>query len=167
MPPSSNRCASLSRSVVHVGGRVDNRGQLTDADLKTLLDLLERVAILVRAHERDGETLGTESAGTAHSVQVGVSVAWHVEVEHDVDLLNIDTTAEELSGDEDAGLELFEALVDPNSVRIQKWRDAEKLRMSQLQSSVCVTYLSSRLILPWMALEGMAFLLSTSLSLTA
>ena len=94
MPPSSDCFASLSRSVVHVGGRVDNRGQLTDADLKTLLDLLERVAILVRADKRDGETLGAESAGTAHSVQVGISVAWHVEVEHDVDLLNVDTTAE-------------------------------------------------------------------------
>ena len=166
MPPFSNHCANLNRSVVHVGGGVDNRGQLTDADLKTLLDLLKRIAILVRAHERDGETLGAESTGTAHSVQVGVSVAWHVEVEHDVDLLNINTAAKELSGDEDAGLELFEALVDSNSVQIQKWRDAKKLRMSQYQSSV-VTYLSSRLILPWMALEGMAFLLSTSLSLTA
>ena len=48
-------------------------------------------------------------------MQVGVSVAWHVEVEHDVDLLDINTTAKELSGDEDAVSELFEALVNLNS----------------------------------------------------
>ena len=115
VPPSSNRCASLSRSVVHVGGRVNNRGQLTDADLKTLLDLLERVAIFIRAHERDGETLGTESAGTAHSVQVGVSVAWHVEVEDDVDLLNVNASSENLSCDQDAVFELLKSLVNFDS----------------------------------------------------
>jgi len=48
-------------------------------------------------------------------MQVGVSVAWHVEVEHNVDLLDINTTAEELSGDEDAVSKLFEALINLNS----------------------------------------------------
>ena len=82
-------------------------------------------------------------------MQVRVRVTWHVEVEHDVDLLDINATTEEFSGDKNARFELLKALVDPNSIRIQKWRDAEKgKRCNNLNRSPCVTYLSSRLILP-------------------
>lgn len=49
-------------------------------------------------------------------MQVGIGVAWHVEVEHDVNLLDINTTAKELSGNQDAVSELLEALIDLNSI---------------------------------------------------
>ena len=80
------------------------------------MDLLERVAVLVGAHEGDSETLGTEPARAAHSVQVRVGVTWHIEVEHDVDLLDVDTAAEQLRRHKNAIPELLEALIDLDSL---------------------------------------------------
>ena len=59
-------------------------------------------------------------------MEVRVCVKRHVKVEHDVDLLDINATTEEFSGDKNARFELLKALVDPNSMQIQKWRVAEK-----------------------------------------
>ena len=74
------------------------------------------MTIFVSAHEGDGQTLRSEAAGTANAMKVGVSVERHVEVEDNVDLLDIDTTTEELSSDEDAVTELLEALVNLKSI---------------------------------------------------
>ena len=73
-------------------------------------------AVLVSGDKGDSESLGSETTSTTDSVKVGISIHGHVEVEHDVDLLNVDTTAEKLSGDKDAISELLEALVDLQSV---------------------------------------------------
>ena len=44
-------------------------------------------------------------------MEVLVGVVGHVVVDDDVDALDIDSATEEIGGDEDAGLELLEALV--------------------------------------------------------
>ena len=51
-------------------------------------------------------------------MQVGVRVFGHVIIEHDVDLLNVDTSAKDLSGDQDTVLEGLESFVDLDSVVI-------------------------------------------------
>ena len=48
-------------------------------------------------------------------MEVGVSAVRHVVVEHNIDLLNIDASAEDLGGDQDAMLERLESLVDFDS----------------------------------------------------
>lgn len=48
-------------------------------------------------------------------MEVRASLAWHVVVEHDIDLLNIDSSGEDIGGDQDSMLELLEAIVDLNS----------------------------------------------------
>ena len=56
-------------------------------------------------------------------MQVGVRVFRHVIIEHDVDLLNVDTSAKDLSGDQDTVLEGLETFVDLDSVGIISiWR---------------------------------------------
>ena len=45
-------------------------------------------------------------------MEVGISVVWHVIVEDNVNLLDIDASSENLSGNQDAMLELLESLVD-------------------------------------------------------
>ena len=67
------------------------------------------------AHEADSQTLGSESSGSAHSVQVGVRVLWHVKVEDYVDLLDVNTSSEDVSGDHDSVLEGFEVIVSLDS----------------------------------------------------
>ena len=73
------------------------------------------MAVFIRADESDSEALGAEAAGTTDTMKVGVSIHRHVEVEHDVDLLDVDTTAKELSGYKDTVSKLLETLVDLKS----------------------------------------------------
>ena len=73
------------------------------------------MAVFIRADKGDGEALSAEAAGTTDTMQVGVGIHRHVEVEHDVDLLDVDTTAKELSSYEDAVSKLLETLVDLKS----------------------------------------------------
>ena len=80
-----------------------------------MLDFIEGLAVFICADKGDGEALSTEAASTTDTMQVGVSIHRHVKVEHDVDLLDVDTTAKELSGDEDAVSKLLETLVDLKS----------------------------------------------------
>lgn len=91
-------------------------------DLEALLNLLEHLLVLVGADEGDGKTLGTETASTTDTVQVGASIAGEIIVDGKVDTLNIDTSAEHISGDTDALLELLELLVATNTrISLETW----------------------------------------------
>ena len=87
---------------------VDGCWKIFDLDFKALLDVLKNLFVFVAAYERDCETLGAESASAAYSVQVGVGVVGHVEVEHDVDLFDINAAREDVRRDQEAQLELLE-----------------------------------------------------------
>ena len=65
----------------------------------------------ISAHEGDGETLGTESTSTTDTVKVRISISGKIVVDCEVDTLNIDTTAEDISGDTDTLVEVLEFLV--------------------------------------------------------
>ena len=49
-------------------------------------------------------------------MEVGTSLLWHVKVEDDVDLLDVNAATEELCCNEDAITELLEAFVDLQSI---------------------------------------------------
>jgi len=49
-------------------------------------------------------------------MKVGVGFTGHVVVENNVDLLDIDTATEDFSSNEDAVLELLEAVIDFDSI---------------------------------------------------
>ena len=107
-------------SVVHVGGRVDSGGELFDLHLESLLDFLENFFVLVGGGESDGQTLGSETTGTTDAMQVRVSIPGHVKVEHNVDFLDVDSATENLSGNQNAVLELLEAVINLDSEIINK-----------------------------------------------
>jgi hypothetical protein len=107
----------VSSSVVHVAGGVDSGWQFADFHFEALLDLSQNFFVLGRLHERNRETLGSESAGTTNPVQIFVALLGHVEVDYDVDLLDIDSAAKKLSRNQDAILELLKAVVDFKSVK--------------------------------------------------
>lgn len=93
-------------------------GCLRKGDFESLLNLLENLLVLLGAHKGDGKTLGTETTGTADTVEVGAGVIGQIVVDCQVDSLNIDTTSEDISGDTDALLELLELLVAADTVII-------------------------------------------------
>ena len=80
------------------------------------MDLLERLAIFVSANKGDGQALGSETTSTSDTMEIRVSIKRHVEVEDDVDLFDIDTTAEKLCCHKDAVTELLEALINLQSI---------------------------------------------------
>ena len=98
-----------------VGGRVDGGRQLFNLNFESLLDLIKHSSIFVWAHECNGKTFGSESASTTDSMEVGVCAVWHVIVEHNIDLLDIDASSKDLGGNEDAVLKRLESLVDFDS----------------------------------------------------
>ena len=80
--------------------------------------LVQNLLILFGADEGDGQTFGTKSSRASDSMQVRIRVFGHVIIEHDVDLLNVDTSAKDLGGDQDTVLEGLESFVDLDSVVI-------------------------------------------------
>ena len=105
----------LACSLVHIGARVDGRGQFFNLNLKSLLCLVQNLLVLFRADESDGETLSSKSSRSPNSVEVGVRVFGHVVIKHDIDLLNVDSSTEDLGGHQDTVFESLESLVDFDS----------------------------------------------------
>ena len=53
-------------------------------------------------------------------MEVGVGVAWHVEVEDHVDLFYVDSSSEDVSADHDPILELLEQVIALNPTQSHK-----------------------------------------------
>ena len=74
-------------------------------------DLLQVATIFLAIVERDGDTLGAKAARSTDSVQVVLSItsSWlsatalsrHIEVDHDLDLRDIDTARQQVCSDDD------------------------------------------------------------------
>jgi hypothetical protein len=109
---------SINRGILRV--------HLRKGNLESLLDGLEDLLVLLTAHKGDGETLGTETTGTTDTVEVRVGISRQVVVDGKVDTLNIDTTAEDVSGNTDTLVELLEFLVTLDTKRgsVKKSRGA-------------------------------------------
>lgn len=88
-----------------------NGSNLRDGNLEALSDGFNDALVFLLAHKGDGETLGTETTGTTHAVQVRVGITGHVVVDGQVDTLNVDTTSEDVGGNADALVEVLELLV--------------------------------------------------------
>lgn len=126
--------------VGHVALAVNPVGrELRQRNLEPLLDALQHFLVTFAAYEADTETLGTKTTRTSDTVQVGVGVAGQVVIDGQVDALDIDTTAEDVSGDADTLVELLEFLValDTNELLVSvhyvwsKWRHTALLGSRQ------------------------------------
>ena len=91
--------------------------QLGDADLEARLHVIQDLGVGVVGHKRHGETLGAESAGAGHAVQVCVRVLRHVVVDDNVDALNVHAAGEDLRGNQNALLEVLELVVVLKAVK--------------------------------------------------
>jgi hypothetical protein len=90
---------------------------LREGNLKSLLDILQDLFVLRAAHERDGQTLGTETTSTTNSVEVRVGICGHVVVDGQIDAFDINTSAKDVGRHADTLVELLEFLVpfDPEA----------------------------------------------------
>mmetsp|Transcript_13392 Transcript_13392/g.34357 ORF Transcript_13392/g.34357 Transcript_13392/m.34357 type:complete len:374 (-) Transcript_13392:267-1388(-) len=102
-------------------------GQGLDVHVEPLLHLVEHLGVLLRGHEGDAKTLGPKAASTPHPVKIRVgAIAMllvcdrHVIVDHNVDTLNVNATAHQVGGNQDALLALLELLVPLNALSLRK-----------------------------------------------
>lgn len=80
-------------------------------DFESLLDLLQDLLVFFAADERNRKTLGAETTRTTDSVQVRVCIPGQIVVDGKIDTLDIDTTTENIGGNADTLVELFEFFV--------------------------------------------------------
>lgn len=103
-------------------------GHFLDLGAVELLDLTHHADIL-GGDEVDGNTLTTETTTTADTVDVVLTVGGKVVVDDQGDLLDIDTTGQQISGDQDtrrAGTELLHDQVTLSLVHVTvHGRDSE------------------------------------------
>ena len=96
--------------VIGADGKLGKKN-IRKGNFEALLNVLENLLVILAADEGDGQTLGTETAGTTDAVQVGVGISGQVVVDGEVDTLDIDTTAEHVGGNADTLVEFLELLV--------------------------------------------------------
>jgi len=79
---------------------VEIGGHLVDLSVEMVLDLLDEGSVLGE-HKVDGGTLSTETTSTTDSVDVVLLLVGQLVVNDEADLLHIDTSSEEIGGDQD------------------------------------------------------------------
>ena len=91
---------------------VDDLWQDNHFHLESTLDLIQDLNILLRGNEWYGGTLCSKSSCSTNSVEILIGIRWHVKVDNNVDLLNIDTSTDKIGCNTDSVLTLLEVLVD-------------------------------------------------------
>ena len=110
--PQCSECLSS----FNVCAQINLVRQLSDVHLEPVLHLVEDLGVALVTDEGDGQTLGSESASSGHSVQVGVGILGHVVVEDDVDSLDVHATTKQVGGHQDPLLEVLELLIPGQSL---------------------------------------------------
>lgn len=80
------------------------------------MDLVQNGGVLSVGNETDGQSLGSKSTSSSYSVQVLIGLVWHIVVDDDVDLLNVDTSAKKIRAYHDSELALLELVVDKDTL---------------------------------------------------
>lgn len=96
--------------------------------IESLLYLTQYLLVLLRCHKTDTQPLGPKSASTTNTVQVRVGIDRQVVVDGQVDALDINTSAKDVSCNADAlaeFFELFEAFNTGSEVS-RSWVDWDK-----------------------------------------
>lgn len=88
---------------------------LFDLGVVMVLDLSDEFGVVWK-NEVDGNSLSTESTSSTNSMDVVLLFEWELVVDDETNLLDIDTSCEEIGGDEDSGGTSSELLHDAVSL---------------------------------------------------
>ena len=108
------------KSIVHVSLDINGSRQLLNLNFKSLLNFFQDFQVLGPTHESNGQSLSSEPSSSSDSVKVGIRILRHVIVEDHIDLLNIDSSSEDVCSHHNPVLELLEVIVSLDSIEIKK-----------------------------------------------
>jgi len=91
--------------------RSEVEGKLTNNSVVVLFNFTEHLNITLR-DEVDSNTLTTEAATTTNTMEVVFHIGGEIEVDDDVNVVNVDTTGDEIGGSENTGVTITEVLHD-------------------------------------------------------
>jgi hypothetical protein len=104
--PNTEECRKCDIPICRKRKHLDEVGNvhwhLLDLGAVELLDLSHH-ADIVSGDEVDGNTLTSETTTTTDAVNVVLTVGWEIVVDDQGNLLDIDTTGQKVSGDQDTG----------------------------------------------------------------
>jgi len=110
------RYFEINHSVIHVCTLINRSWKLFNFDLEFVLDFIKYLSVLLAGDERDGKTLSSESTSSSYSVKILIWLVWHMEIDDDVDLLNVDTSTVHICGYHNSVFGLLEVIVDLDSL---------------------------------------------------
>jgi len=108
---------SLQLSTCSQGHLFEILGQFLNLGAVMFLELFDETSVLWQ-HKVDSSSLSAETTSTTNSVHVVFLAHGQLVVDNESDLLDIDTTGEQVSGDQDSGRSLTELLHDEVSLRL-------------------------------------------------
>ena len=112
-------CASALRHSLLAGGVevLKILWHLLDLGVVMVLDFSDELGV-VWQHEVDGDSLSSESTSSSDSMDVNFLLHWELVVDDESDLLDIDSSCEQIGGDEDSGGSSSELLHDGVSLHL-------------------------------------------------
>ena len=99
-------------------------GHLVDLGVVMVLDFSDQLGI-VWQNEVDCHSLSTESTSSTNSMDVVLLSVWELVVDNETNLLDIDTSGEQVSGDQDSGCTSSEFLHDHFSLELVQVSDSK------------------------------------------
>lgn len=121
-----------------VAGDIDLFRQLRDVHVESVLHVVQSLRVCLIADERDGQSFGSESSGASNTMQVSVRVFRHVVVEDDVHTLNVHSTTEQVGGNQNTLVEVFELLVTRQTNRMTECQMGITKQYEKTNRSSCV-----------------------------
>jgi hypothetical protein len=126
--PRHSKAHYSGQKICHVHGHL--------VDLRRVVELdIPQNPHIVAGHEVDSDTLSPESATTTDSVDVVLSVAGKIIIDHQADLLDIDASGPDVSTNQDSAVALAE--VAHNTVSFFLWH----FPMHTADGEVCLAHL--------------------------
>lgn len=100
------------------------------------LNALEDLLVIISGNKGNSLSLGFESACSSDSVHVVFSSNWHIEVDDEVHLFDINASSEQISGDQDSILAFLEFSVDTGTFFLFKVSEDECVRVALLSEEL-------------------------------
>jgi len=120
---------------------------LFDFDLIASFDILDE-ALFLFGYEHDSSTLGTCTSGSSDTVDVGFWIFWHVVVDHEFDVLHIESASRDICGHEYITDSILESLEGASTIPLlhisMETTGAVSIAIEEIGDIFCLVFHTSK-----------------------